>query len=90
MAHCIRASGDLARGGRCSADMDSVCFSGAITRWIAGESHSDDEPPPPGPPPGPEPVAELGGVEHASTTSSAAPMTSTVRLQLSYRLFGAL
>ena len=53
--------------------MDSVCFSGAITRWIAGESHSDDEPPPP---PGPEPVAELGGVEHASTTSSAAPMTS--------------
>ena len=52
--------------------MDSVCFSGAITRWIAGESHSDDEPPPGGP----EPVAELGGVEDASTHSSAAPMTS--------------
>ena len=73
MAHCIRASGDLARGGRCSADMDSVCFSGAITRWIAGESHSDDEPPPPGP----GPVAELGGVEHASTPSSAAPTRMT-------------
>ena len=66
LAHCILARGDLARGGRCSADTDSVCFSGAITLWIVGESHSEPEPAEPG---AEEPVAEFGGV-HASPPPS--------------------
>ena len=62
-AHCILASGDFARGGRCSTDMEMVCFSGAITLWIAGESHNEPEPEPT------EPVAELGGVQVSPSAS---------------------
>jgi hypothetical protein len=36
MAHGILASGDLALG-RCSADTESDCFSGAITLCSVGE-----------------------------------------------------
>ena len=56
LAHCILARGDLARGGRCSADTDSVCFSGAITLCMVGESSTEAQPELP------DPVAVLGGV----------------------------
>ena len=76
MAHCILASGDLARGGRCSADTDRVCFSGAITFWIVGESHNEPELT------GVEPAAELGGVSQLpSATAEEAGAGGTIRVQ---------